>query len=120
MFAGVAGSIPGSQGHQDCGEPKVRWLTSSPDVHRPFHPPPHGILHPLGRRGSVFSESIMDHQTIRHQMHSLVAGHVSSNARSFQFTIFDRSEELRVGKECVSTCNSRCSRYIKKKKTKKK
>src|SRR3546814_19268036 len=52
-------------------------------------PPPHGILHPLGRRGSVFSESIMDHQTIRQQMPSLVAGHVSSNARSFQFNIFD-------------------------------
>src|SRR3546814_6036603 len=31
----------------------------------------------------------MDHQTIRQQMPSLVAGHVSSNARSFQFNIFD-------------------------------
>src|SRR3546814_14071227 len=28
-----------------------------------------------------------------------------------------RSEERRVGKECVSTCRSRCSRYHKKKKT---
>src|SRR3546814_13894845 len=25
--------------------------------------------------------------------------------------IFDRSEERRVGKECVSTCRSRCSPY---------
>ncbi len=31
----------------------------------------------------------MDHQTIRQQMPSLVAGHVPSNARSFQFNIFD-------------------------------
>src|SRR3546814_19703523 len=28
-----------------------------------------------------------------------------------------RSEERRVGKECVSTCRSRCSPYHKKKKT---
>ncbi|MFT0546127.1 GTPase [Allopusillimonas ginsengisoli] len=31
----------------------------------------------------------MDHQTIRQQMPTLVAGHVPSNARSFQFNIFD-------------------------------
>src|SRR3546814_20540021 len=28
-----------------------------------------------------------------------------------QETVFDRSEERRVGKECVSTCRSRWSRY---------
>ncbi len=31
----------------------------------------------------------MDHQAIRQQMPTLVAGHVPSNARSFQFNIFD-------------------------------
>lgn len=87
MFAGVAGSIPGSQGHQDCGVPQVRWLTSYPDVQRPFHPK--GSFIPVGVKGSVFSESIMDHQAIRQQMPTLVAGHVPSNARSFQFNIFD-------------------------------
>src|SRR3546814_14882410 len=33
---------------------------------------------------------------------------------------FQRSEERRVGKECVRTCRSRWSRYPSKKKTKKK
>src|SRR3546814_18226228 len=87
MFAGVAGSIPGSQGHQDCGEPKVRWLASSPDVHRPFHPPPHGLLPPWGRGGSVFPGSFMEHKTHRQPMPSLVAGHASSNERTFQLHI---------------------------------
>src|SRR3546814_17116039 len=32
-------------------------------------------------------------------------------------TTFFRSEERRVGKECVSTCRSRCSPYHSKKKT---
>src|SRR3546814_15772633 len=32
-------------------------------------------------------------------------------------TPFSRSEERRVGKECVRTCRSRCWRYLKKKKT---
>src|SRR3546814_20610563 len=32
----------------------------------------------------------------------------------------NRSEERRVGKECVSTCRSRCTPYHKKKKTLKK
>src|SRR3546814_20684761 len=31
-------------------------------------------------------------------------------------TDLDRSEERRVGKECVSPCRSRCSQYLKKKK----
>src|SRR3546814_7024934 len=35
------------------------------------------------------------------------------NVRDFQhrFTTWDRSEERRVGKECVSTCSSRWSPY---------
>src|SRR3546814_17761175 len=35
------------------------------------------------------------------------------------FKALKRSEERRVGKECVSTCRSRWSRYHEKKKTKK-
>src|SRR3546814_17500106 len=34
-----------------------------------------------------------------------------------QVSAFPRSEERRVGKECVSTCISRCSPYPSKKKT---
>src|SRR3546814_13586383 len=45
---------------------------------------------------------------------------ISSSSRntSSRFSAASRSEERRVGKECVSTCRSRWSPYPKKKKTK--
>src|SRR3546814_17328332 len=43
----------------------------------------------------------------------------SSEYRKPQVPAFHRSEESRVGKECVSTCRSRWSPYHKKKNTRK-
>src|SRR3546814_12605763 len=43
-------------------------------------------------------------------------GMLSMFASELEFYLFDeRSEERRVGKECVSTCRSRCSPYHSKK-----
>src|SRR3546814_14413552 len=42
------------------------------------------------------------------------------NQEDIELGVSKRSEERRVGKECVSTCRYRCSRYHKKKKKKKK
>src|SRR3546814_18303988 len=36
---------------------------------------------------------------------------IRNQFKSFNLAICDRSEERRVGKECVSTCRSRCSPY---------
>src|SRR3546814_13675782 len=43
--------------------------------------------------------------------HEGAPGHLFEGALKFE----DRSEERRVGKECVSTCRSRCSPYHYKK-----
>src|SRR3546814_19442050 len=42
---------------------------------------------------------------------SLVAKHQVKNAVQFIGHYEERSEERRVGKECVSTCRYRCSQY---------
>src|SRR3546814_12757040 len=61
---------------------------------------------------------------------NIVAAHVSNNSvaatelpmiiRDVYDTLSNRSEESRVGKECVSTCRSRWSPYHYNKKNKKK
>src|SRR3546814_12093707 len=38
-------------------------------------------------------------------------GELLAMRRAYQSSGIDRSEERRVGKECVSTCRSRCSPY---------
>src|SRR3546814_17428438 len=55
--------------------------------------------------------------TLSHQLSELEA---QIGMPLFDRTGGTRSEERRVGKECVSTCRSRWSPYHKKKKTKKK
>jgi hypothetical protein len=46
---------------------------------------------PLGRTflGFFYKEFFMDTQVIRHQMEGLVCAHIPSNARTYQFDIFD-------------------------------
>src|SRR3546814_16455947 len=47
---------------------------------------------------------------------ALIRGPIPLPTRIEKFTVNRRSEERRVGKECVSTCRSRWSPYNKKKK----
>src|SRR3546814_2206232 len=42
---------------------------------------------------------------------STLLGHAYANRTTGVYAKYDRSEERRVGKECVSTCRSRWSQY---------
>src|SRR3546814_14378622 len=52
-------------------------------------------------------------------LHRLSGSPSSARKGTFAFLAMARSEERRVGKECVSTCRSRWSQYTEKKKKKK-
>src|SRR3546814_18830790 len=65
----------------------------------------------LGRQLGV----VVDHA---HQRVTLKARHILSFLRPAIVNLLARSEERRVGKECVSTCRSRWSPYHYKKKNK--
>src|SRR3546814_14225490 len=57
----------------------------------------------------------------RKALWAVVGNRVPANLRQFPARLVEtvaRSEERRVGKECVSTCRSRWSQYHKKKKIK--
>src|SRR3546814_5612222 len=47
---------------------------------------------------------------IKHQLHILIAAHIPRSGAAVADGFY-RSEERRVGKECVSTCRSRWSPY---------
>src|SRR3546814_20229470 len=53
------------------------------------------------------------HEGVRHQYRQVE----HAQPRRLALRVDERSEERRVGKECVSTCRSRCSPYHYKKKT---
>src|SRR3546814_11300799 len=78
-----------------------------------------------------FPKGLMEHGDVvtflhefGHLMHWIFAGqqgYAAQNPMELENDVIEapsqlRSEERRVGKECVSTCRSRCSPYHKKKK----
>src|SRR3546814_7242509 len=68
---------------------------------------PHPVRQVVGHRGQDRRRRIPDHEGVGH------LGRRGLTAARFRLY---RSEERRVGKECVSTCRSRWSPYPKKKK----
>src|SRR3546814_18034022 len=65
-----------------------------------------GLLHPVGERRFVDLVVLMDMEIAR-----IAAFRRDRRHRIERLTAKKRSEERRVGKECVSTCRSRWSPY---------
>src|SRR3546814_15129753 len=64
----------------------------------------------LLERGRSAEETDIDF-SVRDGRYLLLRRHLAKGYRHERITRPKRSEERRVGKECVSTCRSRCERY---------
>src|SRR3546814_19554017 len=77
-------------------------------------------IFPLQHRtgnGYVYSSAHLDHDEAEALLRARLPGAPLADANRLRFVAGHRSEERRVGKECVSTCRSRWSAYHLKKNT---
>src|SRR3546814_20578044 len=91
------------------------WLAAHPNVTFHFTPTSASWLNQVEIWFGIFQRKTLNNASFQSTEHLVTAIHAftaayNENAAPFVWRKRERSEERRVGKECVSTCRSRWSR----------